>query len=333
MGNAVFVDWLTASQCHPEGGLPVIVGGLNIFYDSTGIARRERACSAPVQGSFDTSVRVQCDGFRVWLSGNVGRFARQDNLFNLGWDETVRAAGRILASVGLPPFSATQVLPDGSERRGAVVSRLDLTCNFAAGSDPQARAVVRWVAGQSIARMKRGQAGDESVWFSNTRYMFKLYNKAAEMLAHGCSIDEVAYQFALNSGIVRAEVELKKRLLSDAGLQDLGNITQDKLEDLFREHTEILRRVDRSDEPDILAALPSRSRAYAAAWMRGEDLRTLVSRATLFRHAKVCREYGLDILEPRNVVAFPHRVTVIELAPLEVPDWYELYPKLRVVGA
>jgi len=341
MSHAVFVDWLTATQYHPNGGLPVIVGGLNVFYDARGIARTERSCATPVFGSFDTTVRIKCDGFRVSVSGNVGRFGRQDNLFNLDWKGTQRAANRILTSNGLPPFTGSGFVSDGAGLAeaprpdevylGAKVSRLDVTANFAAGSDAQARSVIRWIGTQAVSRVKRGQVGDESVWWANSRYMFKAYRKGPELLTHGLNTDEASYQYAFRQGLVRVEIELKRRLLSELKMADWDEISQEKIEAAYQEQTEILRRVDRSDEPDILAAIPSRSRAYAAAWLRGEDLSCLVSQATLYRHAKILKEYGLDVFQPRNVVAFPSRVTVIELKPLEVPDWYDLQPMLKVV--
>ncbi|GAB2879440.1 hypothetical protein GCM10027046_04240 [Uliginosibacterium flavum] len=341
MSHAVFIDWLTASQYHPNGGLPVLVGGLNVFYDSRGIPRTERSCSAPVLGSFDTTVRIKCDGFRVCLSGNVGRFGRQDNLFNLDWEGTQRAANRILAANGLPAFTGPGLLFDGTgvaetARQdeicsGAKVSRLDVTANFAAGSDAQARAVIRWIGSQAVSRCKRGQVGDESVWWANTRYMFKAYRKLAEMLAHGANSDEAVAAYCLRNGLVRVEIELKRRLLAELKMNDWDDITQEKLEAAYCDQTEILRRVDRSEEPDLLASIPSRSRAYAAAWLRGEDLSCLVSQATLYRHAKILKDYGLDVFQPRNVVSFPSRVTVIEMQPLEVPDWYELQSRLRAV--
>ena len=131
------------------------------------------------------------------------------------------------------------------------------------------------------------------------------------------------------------EVELKRRLLSDEGLKNLENITQEKLEKIFHQETEIFRQVDRSDEPDILDAIPPKSRIYAAAWLAGQDLSNMAHRATLFRHAKVLREYGIDIMEPRNVEKFPVKVNVIDLKPVSMPDWYSLeddQPHLRVVG-
>lgn len=184
----IFVDWLTVVEVHPKGGLPILVDGVVAQFDAFGNCRFERGIPARVPGSHDTSIRVRSDGVRVWLSGNVGRHSRQDNLFNFGWDGTKAACDRVLGNLGFPSLGASGpvriVDPDRSDDgrihlvQGAILSRIDLTSNYETGSDAQARAVIRWLAGRSVARMKRGFAGDESVWFSNTRHMLKAYISA-----------------------------------------------------------------------------------------------------------------------------------------------------------
>ena len=330
--NGSFVDWITISEYRQEGGLPILISGVNATFDSEGNCRFERPIASSFSGSFETSIRVQCDGFRLWLSGNVGRFGHPDNLFNRDWPGTLDALGRICRTLGFPPFTVGERIsgdrlgaggsPDGRtmEKRGAIVSRLDVTANYRTGSDAQARAVIRWLSGRSIARMKRGLAGDESVWFSNTRHMLKAYRKGAEMRKHGG--DETVAKWCDDQGLVRVEVELKKRALLDLGLNHLGDITQEKLDEVFKTETEIFRAVDRSDDVDILDAVPVRSRAYAAAWLAGQDLRALVSESTLFRHARVLRALGMDILEVRNIERFPVRVRVVDLEPMVAPDWH-----------
>lgn len=328
--SSIFVDWFTAGQRHPKGGLPAVVGGVASRFDSDGNCTFERGIPARVAGSFETSLGILCDGHFVGLSGNVGRFGRGDNLFNLGWAATREKAVGVLALAGLPRLAdGTRRPVDWGDRpehgrdwpgRGATVARLDLTCNFSAGSDAQARAVIRWLAGQSVRRAKRGYSGDESVWWSNTRIMLKAYRKGAEMKAHGGDAELI--EWATDNGIVRVELELKRRELQERDLRDIANITQEKLEAVFREHLEPFQRIDSSDDPDILAAIPARSRSLAAAWMAGQDCHFLCSRATLYRHAKVLREYGLDILEARNIERFPVKVRVIDLEPVSVPEWY-----------
>lgn len=327
---SIFIDWFTAGQRHKTGGLPAIVGGVSALFDADGNCTFERGMPRRLYGSHETTVGLLCDGVFVGLSGNVGRFGRQDNLFNLGWEATRKKSVGMLALAGLPCLGNGSPRPadwgsrseDGRDwpDRGGTVARLDLTCNFATGSDAQARAVIRWLSGQSIKRAKRGYSGDESVWWSNTRIMLKAYRKGAEMKAHG--MDDELVEWVTSQGVVRVELELKRRELQERGLRDIGNITQAKLEAIFLEHLEPFRRVDSSDEPDILAAIPARSRAYAAAWLAGQDCRLLCSSATLYRQAKVLREYGLDILEQRNIERFPVKVRVIDLVPLEAPEWY-----------
>lgn len=70
--------------------------------------------------------------------------------------------------------------------------------------------------------------------------------------------------------------------------------------------------------------LPASVRVTAAAFLRGENVRALMSRATFFRHAKTLRDYGLDIAEPLpSLHKFASVIKVIELQPLvEVPGWY-----------
>lgn len=327
----VFVDWITITQLHPEGGLPIITGGITVHYSAEGVPIVERNRAASIPGSFDTSVRVGCDGYRVALSGNPGRFSRQDNVFNYGFAGTISACNRILDLVGLPHFTTHTVKPEygpqgqlyPGQRPGARISRLDVTRNYSAGSESNARAFIRWLTGRSIARMKRGFSGDESVWWSNTHHMLKAYIKHLEMQKHGTPEDSLLLQWLKKQGVVRVEIELKKRLLSKLGLNCLADVTDEKLSALFDEQTAIFRSADRSHEDDILEHVPQRSRVYAAAWLAGKDMREMASRATLFRHARILRECGLDILQPRNIQQFPTKVRVIELTPLDVPEWYQ----------
>ena len=324
MKGEIFVDWLTASEHHPQGGLPIVFSGLHSWYGRTGICLSERTLPESVGGSFDTTVRVGCNGSRVFISGNVGRFGRPDNLFNLGWPETWAAANRILQGIALPPLGVARGVPGDAEYRpGARVSRLDITANFGTGSDAQARAVIRWLGAQSISRLKRGMVGDESVWWANTQRMFKAYMKAPEMLKHGASADEFAVVWCRDKGVVRVEIELKRRLLADLGLDHVGAVSDAALLSVFKDQTELLRRVDRSDAPDLLASIPARYRMTCAAWLAGQDVRSMMSLRSFRYHAKALREYGIDIGQARNVEAFPLKVRVIELVPLAVPDWYE----------
>jgi hypothetical protein len=200
---------------------------------------------------------------------------------------------------------------------------VDITGNFSTGSIAQAKALVRWARGLEISRHRPGAIGDWSAWWVNTSRMIKVYVKSEELRAHGAARDDRVTTWCEERGVVRMEVELKRRELQRLGLNHLGDVTDEKLAAAFEDETAFLRRVDRSDEPDILAELPAGSRVYAAAWLKGQDLRQLVSRRTFFRHARVLKGFDIDITQPRNIHNFPVKVRVVDLCPLSAPGWYE----------
>ncbi|SDU37996.1 phage/plasmid replication domain-containing protein, partial [Nitrosomonas ureae] len=248
MANEIFIDWITISQLHTESEpFPIFTGGINVDYDPLGNARFERVRPAHFKGSFETSIRIKSDGRHISLSGNAGRFSRKDNLFNCGWEETLRKCNRILLDRGLPAFTSGQVRNaiGQADTPSARVSRLDLTANFETGSESQARHLIKWLATRSVSRMKKGRAGDESVWWVNSRHMLKAYIKHIEMLKHGCESDDPAYLFCKEKGVVRVEIELKRRLLSDLDMVEIEKITDEKLIQVFHEQTEIFNAVDR----------------------------------------------------------------------------------------
>ena len=132
----VFLDWLSVYQDHKPGSLPVLgadwvltspidVEGVYEFDEVEGsegsafvhfvdfqtgeVVERPvswksvRAYQHP--GSFDTKLRIRCDGSRVTVSGNPSAFCRMDNLF--GFTEVSQAVdfyNVILQSLGMPSF-------------------------------------------------------------------------------------------------------------------------------------------------------------------------------------------------------------------------------------
>ena len=324
-GDSYLVDWITISQVHTQE-LPVVAGGFRITYDESGRELVARVSAKKLQGSHETALLLSCDGHRIWLSGNVGRLGRPDNVWGYDLDGILRLANRILAHLGLPAFSAGVRLPataDQAERwTGARIHRLDITQQLACGNLSQARAYVRWLQGRSLKRISKGQAGNESVWWANTRMMLKCYIKALEMIAHGQLDTDPVYQFCRDAGIVRLELELKRRTLADHHCQYLGQLTMGQLIQLHTHYSEPLRTHDASSDADLLDNLTPRLRTAAAAWLAGVDLRATFSRATYFRYLRQLKEHGLDISQPRDVTRLPVKIRTIDLQPAAAPHWY-----------
>lgn len=316
-----------------------------------------------IQGSHSTAIRMKSEGGLISLAGNPGRWSRPDNLFNLDLADTIAASNQLLGSQGLPPFEAGEpigsgrieprfvdgrllmatggdlssidyVVPqyDGTFRPGARVWSMHITRNYVTGSEENALAVLNWLDSQSVARVKKKRFGRSTVVWGSLKYcQVEAYLKADEMMDH-CKGEieremmrqNPAYQWAKENGIVRIEVKAAKDYLRDRGLTYLGAWDMEKVIQLFDERTEVLHRVKADVEEFDAAELPKKVACTAAAWLRGEDVERLLSRATFYRHAKVLREYGIDIAEKRNILTMPVRVKTIEMQVAAVPDWYSV---------
>lgn len=301
------------------------------------------------EGSFSSGFMLRSDGYRVDLSGNIGRLDRPDNLFNLAIEETVEKASALVQQYGLPPFTPGECsvvqnptaydLETGqlTSWSGATVSQLHLTENYATGSAANAQAAIDWLATQSKSHVKRGRAGESTMTWGRkgARVYLKCYIKAEEMLAHakvhGRTREQVmqdpVYIFCRDNGIIRFELEAGRLLLRDNGLRFLGDITMKKLENLFRSQVDPLLSRVRSDitriDFDALDIKPAIKMA-AMAYLRGEDVRSQLPTRTFYRYSKLLREYGIDISEPlQNAKGFATVIRVIDIAPIqEAPNWY-----------
>jgi len=361
----VFVDGIVLTRKFKPDSIPVLCGMRSMAYLEPGDVDRdgrkvveltalgERLYTAWIQGSHDSRLQMASDGTTLSLKGNPGRFGRRDNLFNMGFRETLVAANRIAAAQGFPvdafvpgefnPWTVSQLakmegLKDGQRPEdpwtGARVWSIHLTQNYRTGSPENAKAVIDWLNTQSVARVKKSRLGLSTIVWGSIRYrQTEVYIKADEMLAHCKTPEEKdemrksdAYKYALVNGIIRLEVKCAKDYLKHKQLTYLGNWDMGTVTALFKENSEILDRCQLSfaSDEDLLASLPAHVRVHAAAWLSGVDVTQLMSRATFYRHAKVLREYGIDIAEPRNVSVIRPKMKEITVAPVEVPHWYSL---------
>lgn len=103
--ESFFIDWLSIYQSYPEQ-LPVINDGVvtGVNKDGQIVWRTQRGFK--FQGSFDSSVSINCDGHTVKFSGNPSRFGRPDNVFGFDLATSLRRVNQIVGQLGLPPFTS-----------------------------------------------------------------------------------------------------------------------------------------------------------------------------------------------------------------------------------
>lgn len=340
--GGLFVDWLSVWQVQPSHA-PLNSGEI-LTTNGSGSTIFARTRPSRLQGSYGTSCSLKSDGSCVVASGNFGRLNRSDNLFNFDPLQTLQRANFAAEFAGLPPFSSDVLRDktDGMSPFGDVgldlatfaesraryeylhLSRVDLTKNYACGSLGAARSVIRAIQGKSVSRVKKGIGGDASVWWSNTRYMLKVYIKCLEMEAHGVT-SGAAYEYARDNGIIRLEVELKRRELDTLGWSsfdefarawDMGTVHK-----LFSDYEKILEVAKVANDSEFIDALPPRLRVIAAAWLSGREVKSLMNLTTFYRYRKKLLEYGIDINDERPA-QIGVSVRQVEIQAVTAPDWY-----------
>ena len=328
-----FVDWLSLVQEHPEGGLPLVDAGAVVATKEDGDVDWISQRSRKHEGSHETHLNVKCDGHRVTLSGNVGRFGRPDNVFGFDFFRCLQIANEVLAHYGLPPFTPGH--PMLRARReghtnvvwtGARVQRIDLTANYETGSAANAHALLQYLGTQKKNRQrgKNNYEGETVDWGNGKRQYWKAYNKAHELEFRKCP-DARLVEHCKAVGLVRFEGTIRTKALTELGCAYLGDYfkgwAMTQLIRLFNESSEIMSRAEKVT--DDLETLPRELRATARDYMAGMDMRDTLSRRTYFRHRAALLPYGIDIAM-KNLSAFKPRVQVIQLKPAEKPHWYQL---------
>lgn len=258
----VFLDWLSIYQDHEAGTLPRVGSELVCYLDLDGELKRELVKGYQHPGSWDTSLRVRCDGTRVEVSGNPSKYGRLDNLFGfLDVRAAVGVYNRVLAELGLPPFTAMDApgkardrqhsRDDGVAYRGARITAVHITKNLAVGRGCE-RDYLRW-ASTIVHHGESGKLypdGNTTTWGEGSeRVMIEYYNKANELRRHRvertsteghryCPLEEdEGYRGRLvdwceSQGIVRHEVKLKSKQLVREGLERIEGWTMERMQEI-----------------------------------------------------------------------------------------------------
>lgn len=350
----VFCDWLSCYQEHTQGGLPVLNNGCVAEFEAdsqtqfidpeTGEYRTIFDASKVTwttqkhfdyEGSYSTKIRIKCDGYRITFDGNIGRFGRPDNLFGYSVLDCIIRANDVLALLGLPPFTPKRGtnLSNGSIKSGGcVITRVDLTKNYATGSDTRAKRLIHFMAGQDSGRRASAkQYGENGVtWNEGSKYWYsKIYLKVESLGDHAS--DELR-QWTLEQGIVRHEVSLKSRWLTQKGFKDITAWIDRNKTDMYEgeimenvvygKFNEILERGTATRTP--LEDIPKVLGRIARDWRSGIDVwgDSNYGVRTRRRWRSQLLAYGIDIKQPSSVTRLPIRLEVIQLQAAVAPSWY-----------
>ncbi len=327
--SSVFIDYVTIRQDYFGGGLPVLNDGRVLKVDSDGEIEYSTDVRCIIEGSYDSRVQVRCDGNTVEFTGNISRYGRRDNLFGYDWQTTIARINDLLLLLGLPPFTSGKLYKfadTGWSWSGARVSRIDLTANYSTGSKDAMHVVLCHMASHHVGRQKGSLSPDSGTveYGRGSKYVYgKLYAKYQELEKHrfkksGSHVSDDVIDYCKTEGILREEFTLKSRFLLQNNLAYLGAITQDNLNQIYADRTQLqrLEQVKYDDFKD----LPRGLKSTYASWKLGLPLD--IKRSAFYKHRKALLAYGIDISIPNNVHHLPSRVRVVELKALTAPDWY-----------
>lgn len=330
MEQPVFVDWLSMYQVHPGGGLPVINKGCVFSLDEDGGVEWTSQRHITVEGSFDSRLRLRCDGSKVEASGNIGRFRRPDNLFGFSYEECVRRWNRILNEFCLPPFTKGQMCFYSGDTTvsftGAINTRIDLTKNYAVFGREDLVSFMGWLATHQRGRLKVGVSADGGTieWGRGSQYCYeKFYDKYLEMqhqLKRKKYLPPDVIEFVRDVGVGRHELSLKSRFLTQNGYRFLGGTSMGDLINLYRHRSQLVLtdKIPFDDFNDI----PMPYRATAKDWRDGLDLAAEFHVRKYQRHRRALLAYGIDIATRCNVAHLRTRIKTIEVTALVAPEWY-----------
>lgn len=337
----------------------------------------EKIVGERITGSYDSSLMVTSTGNSIRVSGNPSKFNRLDNVF--GYQNIQEAVSLVynpvLVALGLPPFDLDhrnsdlwRGFFDGLEWAGARLSRVDLTKNFALGEADAVMPFLQFL-GTRDDRMKvhlfpDGRTvewgGKAASGGRGTKYVYrKVYDKAFELDREmtrlykkgNVKIGEKDWTYLDRllswlhaKGVVRFEVELKSRYLTQKGMDkpwiadrlkesayahyadrvlDMNGVEVGQMDDIFGKLVGM--ESERRGETVVLV-----SQRYAWMlkgvyndWLRGVEIREQMSKAAFYKARKILKSaVGIDIGKPSDVIVFPQKVRVFTLTELEPPSFY-----------
>lgn len=294
----VFVDFMSLYARRPASW-PDVRGDEVIRRRPDGDYRSFEAvwCS----GAYDTRYRVLVDDESVFVQVNPSRVDRPDNVFGFRFEAALQRVSDLMARHGCG---------------GPVdwkLSRLDLTANVECGSPLNLSAYLQQLRYLEFAHCEKHVSKYKSVAWHNDAKRLHVYDKGTELAGkyrQKVGDDEISWlrpdkdqdeyvenlsSQLLSRGVARVELKLKKSGLVSRGLRLVGEVTQERLDQVFMKEVGMLSKA----VYDNCSELSDAQLGVLVKWMQGTFDRDSVHRNTFSKYRKAIREAtGYDIAAP-----------------------------------
>lgn len=285
-----------------------------------------RADDGQESGSTKITIRPGRVPGEIYLSGNVGRWGKQDNVFQPG-----------------PSYCLSRLLPLVLLAAGArswdfdslEIHRIDL-CEVLQLEPGQSYRYLSWASGQSLGRLRPATEA-HGVYYGrrSTHRTVKIYDKLQDLRRRG--LKELASRLESEYGaLVRREIQLR-RTLENYGMKkytDWACVEGDAVaESIVSCQFRTLDAGGISYEEAITDIDTRRGRTiagYLSMWRDGVDLARVIPERSYRRiRAQVKEATGIDLTLPPDVTRLATKIVEVKPQRVSLPDWYELTPELR----
>lgn len=326
------IDWLTLEVPFPHDPFPC---SKVMSFDASGAVEWMTPKSVPVVGSYDSRLFIKSIGgdgqgraTHLRVDGNFAKFLQGHNIFGIN-DPLFLAREVIYHLTNHLDFEYTVFLDKAIS--DSKVTRIDITENYSLRTRHDVLAWLRAAEFKARTRAGRPVSKGSTIYFQKTsrRWSLKFYSKGDEIERHkfprhfDTSQSEFLKSHANN--LLRCELTLRSMQLKELGLSRLGDLTQDKCQELFFSYQE---KIDMNAQVELAQEfemnLPRTVTSTYMHWKKGVDLRSVLPKPTFYRHRKILLEHNIDIaiapdFESKSSNVIP-LMRVLEARPVAIPQ-------------
>lgn len=335
------IDWLTIRvPCKHDYPLN---GGNVIKFDRNGDIQWCTSVWREASGSYDTNIHLKSfDPDTIEISGNPVKWLQGHNLF--GTNDLlllVTVFFNKLINIDDLPLNPTVEDHLKISKGEFTITRIDINETWHLSNIEQ---VSQWIhlASDTMRLKHRGTgifSGTTLYYGKNSRrWSLKIYSKGLEIqrrgrkLPHNLECDNML-QYANKS--LRIELTIRSMQLKELRL-DRGTTWLNF--DIYVLYSQFLSNLEMAENhtlsSNIVCTLPRNLRLVYVAWLNGEDIRAMYSKATFYRHRRSLLDHGIDIAtkcpespDNSNVVPF---LRILEAQPAGIPEWAYNTPYLAL---
>lgn len=329
------IDWVTAVLPCRHFQLPA---DTVIKHSPTGEIHWETRCRVQVAGTHSSTISVKSDGVdetnqgtisHILVSGNPSKFLQGHNIF--GSDDIVS----LMYDTFLKIIQLLDITPDARDLKKVKcgdyeLKIVDINYSFELRNRADVLSVIRAMEYKSKTRHGRPSMKGSTLYWgqSSARWALKTYSKGEEIEAKNHQLpielkDTKLAEWADNK--MRIELRLKHKELTDLNILKANDLSIEIAQKLFKKY---VRRIDMTDQialsDDKQMSIPNRLRSTYILWKNGDDLRSILPKATYYRHRKDMRNFGINIdlrqdtSPKRNVIPL---IRILEAKPAQIPEW------------